>query len=115
MKTVIIQTKTIRDWASFHEVFAEAFGFPDFYGRNMDAWIDCMTSLDDPEAGMTSVHAAPNSVIVIQLEDVDEFATRCTELYDAVVEASAFVNWRRLERGDPAVLALSFNKSVPRS
>jgi hypothetical protein len=25
MKTVVIQTKTIRDWASFHEVFAEVF------------------------------------------------------------------------------------------
>ena len=35
---VRIDTKRIRDWASFHDVFAEALGFPDFYGRNMVAW-----------------------------------------------------------------------------
>jgi len=33
----------ITDWASFHDVFMHTLGFPDFYGRNMDAWIDCMT------------------------------------------------------------------------
>ena len=115
MATVVIRTKAIRDWASFHDVFAEAFGFPDFNGRNMNAWIDCMMSLDEPGAGMTSVHAAPGSVVVLQLDEVDDFATRCPELYDAVVEASALVNWRRLEQGAPAVLALSFDKSVPRS
>jgi hypothetical protein len=30
------------------------------------------------------------------------------EQYDAIVECSAFVNWRRIERGLPPVLALSF-------
>jgi len=30
-------------------VFAESFGFPGFHCRKMgDAWIDCMTYLDDP-------------------------------------------------------------------
>ncbi|MDZ4753789.1 MAG: barstar family protein [Phycisphaerae bacterium] len=31
--------------------FAETFGFPGFYGRNMNAWNDCMTFLDGPDAG----------------------------------------------------------------
>jgi hypothetical protein len=91
-------------------VFAEAFGFPAFYGRNMNAWIDCMTSLDDPAAGMSKVHAQPGGVLVLALDEVKEFAARCPEQYDAVVECSAFVNWRRIERGAPPVLALSFYK-----
>jgi RNAse (barnase) inhibitor barstar len=33
---VSIPTLRISDWDSFHSVFAEVFGFPDFYGRNMD-------------------------------------------------------------------------------
>ena len=53
MVLVRIDTTKIRDWASFHDVFTEIFGFPDFYCRNMDAWVDCMTSLDDPAAGMS--------------------------------------------------------------
>ena len=38
MKRIHIDTARIKDWDSFHNVFAEAFGFPGFYGRNMDAW-----------------------------------------------------------------------------
>jgi hypothetical protein len=110
MTIVTLDTRRITDWDSFHAVFAEAFGFPDFYGRNMDAWIDCMTSLDDPDAGMTQVHAPSGGVLVLQREDVDDFSRRCPEQYAAVVECSAFVNWRRIEVGEPAVLALSFFK-----
>jgi len=52
---VEIDTRRITDWASFHDVFAEVFGFPGFYGRDMDAWIDCLTYLDSPEDGMSRI------------------------------------------------------------
>jgi hypothetical protein len=107
---VKLDTCRIRDWDTFHDVFAEAFGFPDFYGRNVDAWIDCMTRLDDPADGMSSIHAPPGGVLVLQLENVDAFAARCPEQYAAIIECSAFVNWRRIEVGQGAVLALSFSK-----
>lgn len=51
-----IDANDITDVESFHTVFATAFGFPSFYGRNMDAWIDCLTCFDDSESGMTEVH-----------------------------------------------------------
>jgi len=111
--TVRIETRRIRDWDSFHTIFADAFGFPGFYGRNMDAWIDCMTYLDEPEAEMTRVTVAPGNVVVIQLDEVDDFAKRCPNQYRAVIECSAFVNFRRLDVGEPAVIALSFEKSPP--
>jgi hypothetical protein len=50
---VRIDASRITDQATFHSVFAEAFGFPGFYGQNMDAWIDCMTHLDDPSSGLS--------------------------------------------------------------
>ena len=100
----------IGDWASFHEEFARVFGFPDFYGKNMNAWIDCLTSLDAPEDGMSSVHCEPDSVVTLELSNVKAFANRCPEQYNAVIQGSAFVNWRRLERGDPPVLAVSFHE-----
>jgi RNAse (barnase) inhibitor barstar len=55
-KNVQIAGSKITDWDSFHDLFAEVFGFPGFYGRNMNAWNDCMTYLAVPEEGMTSVH-----------------------------------------------------------
>jgi hypothetical protein len=107
---VSVDARRITDWESFHRVFAEAFGFPAFYGRNLDAWIDCMTSLDAPEDGMTSVHAPPGGVVTLLLEHAGEFARRCPEQYDALVDCSAFVNLRRIEIGLPAVLALAFQR-----
>lgn len=116
MKSAIIgiDARQITDWASFHEVFARAFGFPQFYGRNMDAWIDCMTSLDSPDDGMTSVHTVDHGVVVLRIDYVDDLARRCPEQYEAIIECSAFVNWRRIEVGEEPVLALSFNRTPPR-
>jgi hypothetical protein len=96
------------DWATFHDQFAQVFAFPDFYGRNLDAWVDCMTCLDDPDAGMTSLHCERGAVVTLQLTNVQAFRERSGELYAAIVECTAFVNWRRIEIGEPAVLALSF-------
>ena len=98
------------DWDTFHDTFADVFGFPSFYGRNMNAWIDCMSYLDE----MTSVQASAGEVVVLHLDYVDDFAARCPEQYAAIVEGAAFVNCRRVEAGEPAVLALSFHKSIYR-
>ncbi|MGO9465350.1 MAG: barstar family protein [Isosphaeraceae bacterium] len=110
MTLLKLDTRRITDWKSFHDVFAEVFGFPSFYGRNMDAWIDCMTWLDDASAGMTKVHAPPGGVVVLELEHVDDFVNRCPEQYDAIIDCAAFVNWRKIETGESGVLALSFYK-----
>jgi len=107
---VEIDAAQIRDWPTFHSTFAGALGFPDFYGRNMNAWIDCMTDLDDPRAGMTKVHAPPNGIILLKVMNAKDFATRCPEQFGALNECSAFVNWRRREQGGAPVLALSYHQ-----
>ena len=112
MAVVRIDCGRIIDWESFHSEFAEVFGFPAFYGRNMDAWIDCMSWLDEPGSGMTTVHAPPGGVVTLQFDGVDEFAARCPEQYAALVECAAFVNWRRSSQGEPAVLALAYYKQA---
>jgi len=107
-KNVQIDGSAISDWNSFHDIFAAAFGFPAFYGRNMDAWIDCMTCLDDSEAGMTSIHVPAGDVVVIHLSAADWMKRQCPEIFDALVECAAFVNYRRIDKGEQAVLALAF-------
>jgi RNAse (barnase) inhibitor barstar len=44
---VSVDCSKTSNWNSFHDEFAVAFGFPDFYRKNMNAWIDCMTYFDD--------------------------------------------------------------------
>jgi RNAse (barnase) inhibitor barstar len=107
---VRVPTQRITDWDSFHDVFAKILGFPDFYGRNMDAWIDCVGDADE-DNGMTAIAIPAADVLTLELEDVDDFAARCPDQYQAIVECSAFVNWRRIDQGQRPIVALSFHKS----
>jgi len=107
---VKIDLREIIDWPSFHSVFKRKMGFPDFYGANMNAWIDCMTCVDAPEDGMSAIHAPRDGVLVLTLDSVQDFKKRCPELFDELVSSVAFVNWRRLETGDAPVLSLSYHE-----
>ena len=108
MPLIRINGAQLCDWDRFHSVFASAFGFPDYYGRNMDAWIDCMSSLDAREQGMTSVHGSAADPVVVHLESADVVPK---DIFDALVECAGFVDWRRLKMGDPAILVLSFSRA----
>jgi RNAse (barnase) inhibitor barstar len=107
MKTVSLDGAAIRDQASFHDTFGAAFGFPAFYGRNMDAWVDCMSSLDDPDAHLSSVTVQPGEVVVIEIRNASDFKAQAQDLWTDFLESCAFVNWRRMERGQPALLAVA--------
>lgn len=107
MTLLRIDANLISDEESFHTVFSEAFGFPNFYGRNMNAWIDCMGCLDDPSEEMSSVHVAPGQTLGLVIENSRPLKQRCPAIYDALVECASFVNWRCCERGKPPLLALA--------
>jgi len=100
MPVVCIPTRLIINWQSFHEVFTDVLGFPPYYGRNMDAWIDCLTYVDEPVTGMTQIVANPGDILTLRIEDVADFACRCPDQYKAIIECSAFVNERRIDVGE---------------
>lgn len=88
-RIVTIPVEKIVDWPSFHQVFQETLGCPEYYGRNMDAWIDCMTYVDEP--GMRAVTVNPGEIVVMRINNPFEFKKRCPERYAALVECTAFV------------------------
>jgi len=100
-----LQTRGITDWESFHSVFADTMGFPGFYGRNQDAWIDCMSYLDDPDAGMTRRTIAPGELFHLEVADAEDSSTGCRD-FRAFIECAAIVNRRRTDRGEPPILSL---------
>jgi RNAse (barnase) inhibitor barstar len=80
MKSATIDLTTVTGWESFHELFAQSFDFPAYYGRNMDAWIDCMEDL-----------AIEGSGLRLDLKGMKPLKARCPEIYDAINECSAFI------------------------
>ena len=107
MERVKIDCSQIRNWDSFHDTFKSVFGFPEFYGRNMDAWIDCMTCLDDPGAGMSARTCKAGDFVLLELDHAGDLKTKCPDIFSALLECSGFVNYRRIETGEPPVLILS--------
>ncbi|MCA9954506.1 MAG: barstar family protein [Ardenticatenaceae bacterium] len=94
MKEIVINSTKIHDWPSFHEIFKENFGFPEFYGANMDAWIDCMSYLDDPASEMNQIALEPGEPLTIKLLQTKDFIKRCPTQFVAFVESVSFVNQR---------------------
>ncbi len=70
MKTVYLGKETVQTIADVHTLFAESFGFPEWYGNNLDALYDCLTDLTEP------------SLVVIA--DAEILRDRLGERYDAL-------------------------------
>ena len=96
----------INDVASFHDELNCVFEFPELYGRNMNAWVDCMTDLYEPGTGMTGIHIKDGEVLALEFVGVKPFRENYPEQYACVVECSSFVNRRRIETGQKPNLAL---------
>lgn len=94
VKRVKINTEEIKDWNSFHKVFSNAFNFPTYYGRNMNAWIDCMDEFT-------------NELTVIDMGDCRELKVTKPNIIEAINECAAFVNYRRIETGETPVLLVA--------
>lgn len=56
MKQVLIDCTKMVDEASVHDTFTEALEFPAYYGRNLDALYDMLTS--SPELTLTLTNAS---------------------------------------------------------
>jgi RNAse (barnase) inhibitor barstar len=107
MAVVRLDTACIVGWSSFHHAFRNLMGFPGFYGGNMNAWIDCMSYLDQ-DAGMTKIALGFDEILLIEVTDTERFNARVPDVVTALIECTAFVNQRYIAAGQTAKIALVF-------
>ncbi|NAY92193.1 barnase inhibitor [Muricauda sp. JGD-17] len=86
MTRYVINGKKIRDWKSFHFEFKFVMKFPDYYGENMDAWIDCMDELTEEPT-------------LVYVENGKVMKETNSDLVESLLECTAFVDFRKLEAG----------------
>ncbi|AZQ10057.1 Barstar (barnase inhibitor) [Shewanella khirikhana] len=60
----------------------------------MDAWNDCMSD--------------SNEVISIHIENAKKLKEKSPEIFNALVECTAFINYRLTEQGAQPLIALSY-------
>jgi RNAse (barnase) inhibitor barstar len=101
---VVVDCSLISDWESLHDVFADALGFPEYYGRNSSAWIDCMTW---PNEECSRVTLTEGETLTVHLNSAQTLKERVPQLLTDILEMSAFVNFRRIETREPPILIIS--------
>lgn len=98
MKKHRIDGRRLKDWDSFHDYFSSEFDFPDYYGRNMNAWNDCMSD-----------HCYSVGPVSLHIDHASDFKKANEESFNALVECSGFINWRATKDGADPLLVLSFH------
>ena len=105
MASAELNGASILGWETFHSECKQAFGFPEFYGHTMDAWVDCLSYLRD-EDGMTRFRLAPNEVLEIVVKDAQTMRERVPELLEEMTFCIAGINERYEDYGEKPALAL---------
>ncbi len=95
----------ITDWPSFHLQSQAVFGFPPFYGRTQDAWIDSLSDLYAPD-GLSRFRLAASEHLTITLTDTEGLCTRAPDVLAGFVACVAAVNVRYREAGERPPLRL---------
>jgi hypothetical protein len=105
MASVQLDGGKIADWNSFHGECQGTFGFPEFYGRNMDAWIDCLSTLRDDDR-MTKFKLGPDETLEIRLLHSGVLRRQAPNILGALEECMMAVNERYVEHGEKPALTL---------
>ena|ERR1051326_5392708 len=92
--TATIDGTKIVDWETFHDEFQRVMGLFEGYGRNMDAWIDCMSDMFI-NGGLTKFNLRKGDVFILQIRETKEFQRRCPEIFSSFIACIAFVNKER--------------------
>nr|WP_294859435.1 barstar family protein [uncultured Fluviicola sp.] len=105
-KRIYIDFREITEISDLHDKLNEELGFPDFYGRNVNALIDCLQSMRFPEEGMSKVVLEKEEVLVLDLKN---FSNAKMIIVNSLLVAVEAVNQREIDRNrkHSIILALS--------
>lgn len=105
MASTQINGANIRDWDSFHDECIQAFGFPDFYERNLDAWVDCLSYLRDAD-GMTRFKLAETEKLEITINHAEQMRLQVPDIFEEITYCIGGINERYEDYGEKPALAL---------
>jgi len=105
MAKVELNGAAISGWDSFHAECKRAFGFPDFYGNTMDAWVDCLSYLRDAD-GMTRFRLGPREALTISLTGAEQMRAAAPDILEEMTFCIAGINERYEDYGEQPALAL---------
>ncbi|KOO51555.1 barstar family protein [Viridibacillus arvi] len=74
---------------NFHEVLANTLNFPDYYGKNLNAFNDCLSDIVPKEKGF-----------ILTFKNFDVFTKRYPEIAYDILDIIQLNAWRNLIEGN---------------
>ncbi len=105
MATAQLDAARITDERSFHAECKREFGFPDYYGNTMDAWVDCLSYLRDGE-GMTRFALGENEMLAIEIANSALLRQNLPDLLEELAFCVGGINERYEDYGEKPALKL---------
>ena len=108
MPHIRLDLSSLRTEQDLHEALKQALGFPDSYGANFAALVDCLSGLRYPDEGMIGVALGPDEVLTLHVLNLSAAAKSVIDLLLCAVED---VNTRELQRGRSPSMGLMLARS----
>lgn len=96
MKKIKLDFNKIVSIEDLHKELKEKMGFPDFYGGNVNALIDCLSSMRYPEDGMCKTTLRNEEVLLIEAARLSQSNV---VILNNLLIAIEHVNNRELDKG----------------
>ena len=103
-KQLTIDFSNVNSLDDLHDLLSYAFQFPDFYGKNIHALIDCLSSLPYPEHEMSGFTLDSDEVLLIETVGLSKMNLTCLSHFLTAIE---FVNQRKISRNLEKMIYLS--------
>ena len=102
---VVLDGKQLVTWDGFHTECADGLGFPEFYGRNRDAWIDCVSDIG---GGLMRAELQAEAEFLIVIESSAAWAAAAPEIVIEFVQLLEAVHMRLREAGSMKQIGVVF-------
>jgi Barstar (barnase inhibitor) len=79
---------------------------PDYYGRNGNAFIDCLRDILDGRDASRILQQGES--LTIDLGDLGDFRQRCPEQLAALLDWTSWANGEQIDNGNQARVSLAF-------
>ncbi|QQO73835.1 barstar family protein [Morganella morganii] len=104
-KKIKVDFSKIKTLDDFYTELSDIFGFPVFFGRNINALIDCLFSLRYPQDEMTKIHVAASEYLLIEL---CHFSLAIDKIKQTLIVAIENVSLKCKEKGQEPSIVLLF-------
>ena len=95
--TETINGSQVKDWDSFHREFQDRMGFFDDYGKNNNAWLDCMTDMytNGEYQSLTKFNLDDGDRFILRISNAEQWKNISPETFYAFIDLCVFANEER--------------------